>query len=235
MVVWRCLCRVNPRDRKEFLAALQAAFGVNELDTDLQAQLLLSHRKIASSVIDSFPCNGERALLWRGAPRPRKKHAGHGQAADATEGLDPCGDFDPEASLGWGCHDPAWAPAVQGFGGRAAPCAQATPIGPVGSSASSSSSSAPWNSWTGLAELQYVEESSLSWTPWGDPSMNTTFLGVQDPEVLASMTGSMSEAHLMCPAPGLESIPDREEEEALAEAEAQVSDWNFLVSAAERR
>ena len=80
VVVWRCLCRVNPRDRKEFLAALQAAFGVNELDTDLQAQLLLSHRKIASSVIDSFPSNGQRATLWRGAPRPRPPASAAGAA-----------------------------------------------------------------------------------------------------------------------------------------------------------
>ncbi len=46
VVVWRCLCGVDPRDRKAFLSALRAAFGVDELDLDLKAQLLLSHRKM---------------------------------------------------------------------------------------------------------------------------------------------------------------------------------------------
>ena len=54
---------------------------------------------------------------------------GHGwSAANATEGLDPCGDFDPEA---W----PEWAPhgagLVQGFGVRAPPGLQRQPT-PIG-------------------------------------------------------------------------------------------------------
>jgi len=84
VVVWRCLGHVDPRDRKEFVAALQAAFGVSELDADLQAQLLLSHRKIASNVVNSFMSNGQRATLWRGTLRPRRKKR-DGQASAAID------------------------------------------------------------------------------------------------------------------------------------------------------
>ena len=55
MVNWRVLCRVHATSRDEFIAGLQAAFGVRKLEQDLQSQLLLSHRTIQESgAIETF-------------------------------------------------------------------------------------------------------------------------------------------------------------------------------------
>ena len=119
VLVLRCLRNAEARDRKGFLEALKTAFGVDQLDTDLQAQLLLSHRKIcdASDTIDTFPSNGMLATMWRGAPRPRRKRARGGKAATA-EAL---------------CNSDADA-EVEALGGNGT--GPQSPIGPVGGSAS---------------------------------------------------------------------------------------------------
>ena len=148
VLVLRCL--FSARERKEFLIALKTAFGVQELDTNLQAQLLLSHRKI-SEEISSFPSNGMLTAMWRGAPRPRRQRKSRGQAAAAEALCD--SDADPEVeALGGNGTGPQW---------------NATPIG----------TNTDWyKTWSKLSESepQYV---GLAWTPWAEPSTNSTFGG----------------------------------------------------------
>ena len=166
VVVWRGLIRVDPRDRKAFLKSLQLAFGVSELDTDLQAQLLLSHRKIASSVIDSFLSNGQRATLGRGAARgPRRKRGGQASAIEVVSDAHAQGfDQDP---VFWRAkvYDGRFAPGGPQAGGGA--CFSTTPL-------------CDWSA--AIGDPQYVvqhnsssaaaEHDNLCWSVWSGPSFN---------------------------------------------------------------
>ena len=76
VVCWRCSNRVNPRVREEFIASLKQAFQDHQpWSTDLEAQLLLAHRKSVAKVTVTFLSNGQRDALARGGIRrpPRRK------------------------------------------------------------------------------------------------------------------------------------------------------------------
>ena len=76
VVCWRCFIRVNPRVREEFITSLKQAFeGQQQWSTDLEAQLLLAHRKSVAKVTVTFLSNGQRDALARGGIRrpPRRK------------------------------------------------------------------------------------------------------------------------------------------------------------------
>ena len=86
---WRCFIRVNHRDRDAFIRSLKQAFDVPELTTDLEAQLLLSHRKSVGKVTDTFLSNGQRESAARGCPRPRRKRLGLVVTFDVASESDP--------------------------------------------------------------------------------------------------------------------------------------------------
>jgi len=196
---------VNPRDRKEFLAALQSAFGGTELDKDLQAQLLLSHRKIANSVIESFPSNGQRATLWRGAPRPRRKRVKPEEPTDDS--------WDTEGTFHW--RDSPW---------------QASPTSsPCRASPSSSSSAGPSTAWP---DPQYIHvsggwgggsENAPSWNPCGDPSQGA-FLGYAKSHAPMAAPQEALSHHT----PGNESMPDVGES-MCEDVEQETSDDRVLI------
>ena len=50
----------------------------------LASQLCLAHRKIVSTVMDTFQSNAQRNNLWRGKPRQRKRSR-RGKASAAAE------------------------------------------------------------------------------------------------------------------------------------------------------
>ena len=49
---------------------------MDELPTDLAAQVLLAHRKTAAKILDSFQSNTQMATAVRGAPRPKRRRPG---------------------------------------------------------------------------------------------------------------------------------------------------------------
>jgi len=73
VVVWRVLTLVDPSDRDSFKSELCRAFNVVELPDDLEAQLLLSHRKTVSKIMKSFESNTQVGTARRGAPRPKRR------------------------------------------------------------------------------------------------------------------------------------------------------------------
>ena len=205
VVVWRCLCRSNPRDRKDFLATLTAAFG-RTLDDDLKAQLLLSHRKIASSVIESFPSNGQRATLWWGAPRPRRKRDGPAGATEATGEADSDAG-EPEATFHW--RSPPWQDASA-------------------ASSSSAATTLPDSHCTPFTEQEALVIQNTYFNnemPWGHSPQGAFFCYLQDPASLEThgATHPMDRSSAaFWPAPGLEAIPEAME---VTEAVGEADEW----------